>query len=130
MKTLVSAKIAGNILLVSLGLLLVFHILVLLKILPNNIIWGGGTNADNFVLLETIALVVTLFFGFIVAAKTGYVNAGKFTGVVNFLVWVIFAFLLLNMLGNLASGVSAENFIFAPITVILAFCAFRLAIEK
>ena len=45
-------------------------------------------------------------------------------------VWIIFIFLLLNTLGNLASDVSAENFIFAPVTIVLALCAFRLRIEK
>jgi hypothetical protein len=38
--------------------------------------------------------------------------------------------MLLNTLGNLASGASFENLIAAPITVILALCALRLAIEK
>jgi len=130
MKKLVSAKLAGNILLFSLGLLLVFHILALLKITPADMMWGGQATATNIITLEIIALAVTLFFGFVIAAKTGYVDAGKFAGVVNILVWIIFAFLLLNTLGNLASGISAENFIFAPITLILALCALRLAIEK
>lgn len=130
MKKLVSARLAGNILLVSLGLLLVFHVLVLLKVVPADMIWGGNANAGNLITLEVVAIAVTLFFGLVIASKTGYVNAGKFTGVVNILVWLVFAFLLLNTLGNLASGVSAENFIFAPVTVILAFCAFRLAVEK
>ena len=130
MKKLISAKLAGNILLFSLGLLLIFHILVLLKIVPADIMWGGQANADNLIMLEIVALAVTLFFGFVIAAKIGYVNVGKFAGVVNILVWIIFAFLLLNTLGNLASGVSAENFVFAPITLILALCALRLAIEK
>jgi hypothetical protein len=50
--------------------------------------------------------------------------------VINIGVWLVFAFLLLNTLGNLASGVSFENLIAAPITIILALCALRLAIEK
>lgn len=130
MKKLVSAKLAGNILLFSLGLLLVLHLLVLLKIVPADMMWGGQANAGNLVMLEIVALAMTLFFGFIIAAKTGHINVGKLAGVINVLVWIIFAFLLLNTLGNLASGVSAENFIFAPITLLLALCALRLAIEK
>jgi hypothetical protein len=130
MKKLVSAKLAGNILLFSLGLLLVFHILALFKIVPADIMWGGQATSSNIMVLEIIALVVTLFFGFVIAAKTGYIKVGKFAVVVNILVWIIFIFLLLNTLGNLASGISAENFIFAPITIVLALCAFRLAIEK
>jgi len=130
MKNIISAKLAGNILLSSLGLLLVFHILVLLKILPATILWGGQATSANLAMLEFIALVVTIFFGLVIAAKTGYIKPGKFSGVVNVLTWVIFVFLLLNTLGNLASGVSAENFIFAPVTAALAFCALRLAIER
>ncbi len=132
MKRLISAKVAGNILLVAMGLLLPFHILVLLGVIPADIVWGGmiqGAQA-NLITLETIALVVTLLFMLIIAAKTGYVQAGKLSGVINIGVWFIFVFLLLNTLGNLASGVSFENLVFAPITIILAICACRLAIEK
>ncbi len=132
MKRLISAKVAGNILLVAMGLLLPFHILVLLGVIPADIVWGGmiqGAQA-NLITLETIALVVTLLFMLIIAAKTGYVQAGKLSVVINIGVWFIFVFLLLNTLGNLASGVSFENLVFAPITIILAICAFRLAIEK
>jgi len=81
-------------------------------------------------MLETVALFVTVFFMLIIAAKAGYLQAGKLSGAVNIGVWLIFAFLILNTLGNLASGVSFENLIAAPITIVLALCALRLAIEK
>ncbi len=132
MKNLISAKLAGNVLLGSLGLLLVFHILVLLGVIPANIVWGGMIQEaqSNLVTLEVIALLVTGLFMLIIAAKLGYIQVGKLSGIVNIGIWLIFAFLLLNTLGNLASGVSFENLVFAPITIILAFCAFRLAIER
>ena len=132
MKKLISAKLAGNILLAALGLLLVFHILVLLRMVPAGIVWGGQIQGaqTNLVPLETAALLVNLLFILIVAAKLGYIQAGRLSGAVNVGLWLIFAFLLLNTLGNLASGVSFENLIAAPITILLALCAFRLAIEK
>jgi hypothetical protein len=132
MKKLIGARLAGNILLASLGLLFIFHVLVLLGILPAGIVWGGqirGAQA-NLLTLESAALLVTLLFIVIVAAKIGYIRADKLSGIVNIGVWLIFAFLLLNTLGNLASGVSFENLIAAPITIFLALCALRLAIEK
>lgn len=132
MKKLISVKLAGIILLAALGLLAIFHILVLLGVIPADIVWGGMIQGvpSNLVTLETVALLVTLLFIVIIAAKTGYVQAGRLSGVVNIGVWLIFAYLLLNTLGNLASGVSFETLVFAPITIILALCAFRLAIEK
>jgi hypothetical protein len=131
-KKIISAKLAGNILLAALGLLLIFHILVLLGVIPADIVWGGMIQGGqaNLVTLEVIALVATLLFMLIIAAKIGYVQAGRFSGAANIGVWLIFVFLLLNTLGNLASGVSFENLLFAPITIFLALCAFRLAIEK
>ena len=132
MKKLISEKLAGNLLLISLGLLAIFDILIILNVLPSNIVWGGQIKdpATNLIVLELIALVVTFIFAIVIAAKMDYIKAGGFTKAVNIGVWVIFAYLILNTLGNLASGVSFENLIFAPITLALAFCAFRLAIEK
>ncbi len=132
MRKLISAKLAGNVLLFSLGLLFIFHVLVLLMVIPADIVWGGQIKGvpENLVTLESVALLVTAVFILIVAAKTGYLQAGKFSGAINVGVWLIFAYLLLNTLGNLASGISFEKLIFAPITIILALCAFRLAIEK
>jgi len=132
MKKLISAKLAGNILLFSLGLLFLFHILVLLKVIPAEILWGGQIKGvpANLIPLETVALVVTTVFILIVAAKTGYLQAGKLSVIINVGLWLIFAYLLLNTLGNLASGISAEKLLFAPITIILALCALRLAMEK
>lgn len=132
MKKLISAKLAGNILLTALGLVLVFHLLVLLRVIPSDIVWGGRIQGvpENLLTLEIIALLITSFFMLIIAAKVGYLQAGKLSGAVNIGVWLIFAFLILNTLGNLASGVSFENLIAAPITIVLALCALRLAIEK
>ena len=131
-KNLIHAKLAGNILLAAFGLLAVFHILVLLNVIPADIVWGGQIQGvpSNLIVLETIALVVTLMFMLIVAAKLGYVQAGKLSGAVNIGIWLIVVYLVLNTLGNLASGISFEKLLFAPITILLAFCAFRLAIEK
>lgn len=132
MKKLISAKLAGNILLASLGLLFIFHVLVLFRVLPADIVWGGqvGDAQANLVPLEIVALFVTLLFMFIVAVKTGHIKLNKFSGSINFGVWLLFIFMVLNTLGNLASAVSFENLLFAPITLILAFFALRLAIEN
>lgn len=132
MKEWLSAKLAGNILFAAFGLLFIFHILVLLGVIPADIVWGGMIQGaqTNLITLELIALLVTLLFMLIIAARLGYVQAGRLSGMVNIGVWLIFVFLLLNTLGNLASGVSFETLVFAPITIILAFCAWRFAKEN
>jgi hypothetical protein len=132
MKKLISAKLAGNILLVSFGLLTIFHVLVLLHVVPSNIVWGGqiGGSPTNLLTLEIISLLMTVVFAIVIAAKMDYIKAGKLKKAIAVGVWIIFAYLILNTVGNLASAVSFENLIFTPITLILAFLALRLAIEK
>ncbi len=132
MKKLVGANLSGIILLISMGLLAFFHVFVLLKVIPSDIVWGRQINllATNLIALEITVVLVTLVFTVIVAAKMDYIKASKFKKAINIGVWVIFVYLILNTFGNLASGISFENLIFAPITMVLAICALRLAVEK
>jgi hypothetical protein len=132
MSRLISTKLAGNLLLGSLGLLAVLHILVLLRVIPADIVWGGAiqNSPTSLFPLEMISLLVTLLLAVVIAAKAGYIKAIRFQAAVRIGVWAVFAILLLSMVANFASGVAFENLIFAPIAVLLAFCAYRLAIEK
>jgi hypothetical protein len=132
MNKLISTKLAGNLLLGALGLLAVFHVLVLLSVIPADIVWGGAirNSTTSLIPLEMISLLVTLFFAVVIAAKAGYIKATRFQVAINIGVWVVFAILLLSMAANFASGVAFENLIFAPVAVVLAFCAYRLAIGK
>jgi hypothetical protein len=53
MKERVSAKFAGPILSVALGMLSIFHVLMLSKVLPADFVWGGqiqGAQANPILL--------------------------------------------------------------------------------
>jgi hypothetical protein len=132
MKKIISLKLAGNILLIGYALLSIFHVLVLTQIVPSDIVWGGQAagSQTNMRTLETISLIVTVLFAIVVAAKIDYIKASKYKKVINIFLWIIFAYSLLNTVGNLASGVSVENLIMAPVTIIIAFLVLRLALEK
>lgn len=132
LKKVITAKLAGNILVIFMALLAVFHVLVLFGIVPFDIVWGGQIKdaSGSLIVLESIALLVTLIFLGIIAAKTGYIRVNRLKKTVDVGVWVIFAYLLLNTAGNLTSQVSFENLILAPITLLMALFALRLAIKK
>jgi len=132
MRKFISAKLAGNIVLGIYGLVVIFHILVLAQVVPSNIVWGGqiGDDLQSLVALETVALVVTAFFAVIVAAGVGHIKAERFRKFINIFLWIIFAYSLLNIVGNFASGTLAEKLVFAPISIVAAFLVFRLALEK
>jgi len=132
MKKILSAKLAGRILIGAFILMLLMHVLVLLQVMPSNLIWGGQVAADgsNLLQLEVVAITLTLFFTGLAAAKINQIKSGISNRWINIGVWVVFAYLVLNTLGNFASGVSLETLVFGPLTILMAFCALRLALEK
>ena len=126
------AYTAGRVLLIAFGLLIILHLLVLTGAVSPDIIWGGQLNGSgaNLLLLELLAILISMLFILVIAARLGLVKARLLHRSSKVGVWIIFGYLLLNTAGNLASGVAAENFFFAPITIILALFALRLAIAR
>ncbi|MCS6937568.1 MAG: hypothetical protein NZV61_08500, partial [Candidatus Bipolaricaulota bacterium] len=82
MKKLIHAKLAGYILLILFGALLVFHVLILFNLLPSGMVWGGQAGNYSLRTLEIVSLAFTFLFSLVVAAKIGYIKAGKFAKVI------------------------------------------------
>ncbi|MFM7679361.1 MAG: hypothetical protein ACKO83_10995 [Roseiflexaceae bacterium] len=121
-----SRTLAGHVLLVAFGILLLVHLLILLGAIPYTAFWGGRADARTIVGLTIFALGVTLFVLFITASNLQYIIP-LFPGIMRILMWGICAFLLLNTLGNALSNNATEQYYLAPLTFILAICAGRVA---
>lgn len=131
MKRVIPARAAANTLLIGFGALLIFHMLMLAGALPPGIVWGGraGNPPQSTASLEVMSLVVTLVFAVVVAARIGYLGRIIPRGVAVVGTWAVFAYLALNVVGNLTSTSTLERGIFTPISALLAVMALRLAIE-
>ena len=131
MKNIISTKFAGNVLISLLILLIVFHVLVLMKVIPYQIVWAAQIDDSSTLLIyEGFAISLTALFVLIISMKIGYFMPRKFNKVVNAGVWFVFIYFLLNTIGNLTSGVTAEKLIFTPLTILMTLLAFGVAIEK
>jgi hypothetical protein len=64
MKNILSANVAGKILLAAFTGMLVLHVLILLRVVPSDIVWGGQIKEDqsNLLTLGIFAIAVTLVF--------------------------------------------------------------------
>lgn len=62
MRKLISAKLAGVLLLAFMILLVIFHLHVMFKVIPADMVLGGQIKdpASNMLMMELIALFVTL----------------------------------------------------------------------
>lgn len=129
---MIGTRTTANVLLGSLGLLALFHILVLLRVLPPRIVWGGrsGGAGARLGVLETVALLVTILFAGIIAAKARYLGSGWPGRAVSVAMWCVFGYFAINVVANVASSSTLERAIFTPVSVILAALALRLAMSK
>ena len=132
MRKILSANLAGKILITLFVVLLIMHALILLGVLPSSIIWGGQIKEDqsNLLGLEAVAITLSLLFIGLTTLKLRQINSSSKRLLINLGAWLVFAYLVINVLGNFASGVSAETLIFGPLTILMALCALRLALEK
>lgn len=129
MKKLIPFKTAGTVLILFMSLLTIFHILILANVLPPDIVWGSRLEGpEQLLMMELIALVVTILFFLIIILKVS--KTSKYRILINIGVWIIFIYFSLNVIGNLASTNSIEKAVLTPVALVMAFFALRLAIEK
>lgn len=130
-KKLLSAKAATVSVTLILSLIVVFHFAILSGIINYRIVWGGRlTSQDQMVVFETISILVNLLMLLIVWVKAGWVRMRIHPTLLSVSLWGMSALFLLNTFGNLMSLNQTEKFVFTPLTLLLAFLCFRLAIHK
>jgi hypothetical protein len=124
-------KIASSLLILLFSLTIVFHLLILLKVIPYAIAWGGRLQNDSeMFVFEGVSIALNALFLFISITKYKQIKLGKSSKFINVMLWIIFALFALNTIGNLFSINSFEKMVFAPITIVLAIACFMLARNK
>jgi len=135
LKKLVSYKTASKICVISYGILLIFHLFLIigggfLDFIPIDIVWGGSiASKDQFIKLEMISLAVLILCLFITLIKARYLKLAKLYPVSHYAMWLLFAYFLFNTLGNIMAKTLFENAM-AIIAITLSLSTLRLALEK
>lgn len=107
---------------------IIFHSLILLKVIPYSVTWGGRLTSYNEVLIMVpVSLAINLFFILIVAIKAGFINITIPTAFLNGVLWAMAIIFALNTVGNLAAITWLEKAIATPLTLVASILSFRLA---
>jgi hypothetical protein len=112
-------KFAGIIFIILNILTMIIHISVILKVLPNNIIGGGRLENYNSAFYIAIAgiifLMIEIIFIIIIQKYNKKYKTNKFikTGL-----WILFSFLLLNLIGNILGKTLFEKIFMGGICII------------
>jgi hypothetical protein len=116
----------GSLIIYSLSI--VFHLLVLTKIIPYKMVWGGRLKSDtDMYKFEAVSLMVNLLFLFVLLVQSNYVALSIPSNILTYAFWGMAALFLLNTAGNLLSKNRMEQMIFTPITILLTLFSVVLA---
>ncbi|MEI6950774.1 hypothetical protein V9K67_26565 [Paraflavisolibacter sp. H34] len=130
MKKMISESFARNGLLVLFSLFCLFHLLVLLGVIPFDIVWGGRlTNRQEMLQMESVSLLLNLLMLAVVAVRAGRLPVRIPAKVITVILWLMVGLFALNTLGNLFSLNGFERAVFTPVTLLLSLFCLRLALE-
>jgi len=112
--------------------LLLFHVLVILQVIPYAIVWGGKLESvQQMQRFETEAIIINLIIIGIVLTKAGYVlHSLQNSRAMQFVLWVLVIAFSINALGNFLADTTVETLVFTPLTLLSAVLMYRLAIER
>ena len=100
----------STLLLIS-ALVTVFHVLILVRLIPFEITWGGNLKTvEEMYVFETLSILINLFFAFILLQKGEYIRYIMGRKTVNMILWIFFVLFTLNTIGNLFAETNFEKF--------------------
>lgn len=116
--------------LISIFLLsILFHLFVLIGIVPANIVWGGrAANKQEIIQLELISIALNSLFLAFSFLLNGNLKINLKPAYIKIILWFMSIIFILNTFGNLMAKSSVETMIFTPLTILLSVFSLYLAI--
>jgi hypothetical protein len=109
-----------NVLIVISVLATIFHLLILVRVIPFEITWGGRLKTvEEMYVFETLSIFINSFFIFVLLQKGEYVSYVLGKKAVTTILWIFFAIFVLNTIGNVFAETTFEKF-FTILTLINA----------
>lgn len=122
-----TAKLALRVMLLLLSVILIFHVLVLVQVIPYTIVWAGKLHSvTEMQTMEAVSISINLLLLVVLLMKGGLIRARVPIALLNGIIWVFIALFLLNTVGNLFAATSFERYVFTPLTLLFAFLCWRI----
>ena len=126
----VSFKFAIWMIVLLSSVIIIFHFLVLLQIIPFEHVWAGKLKSvDEMYVYESISIVVNCLLILIILIKGQIINPNISPKVINTLLWIFVILFILNTIGNLTAKTSLETIIATPLTFIFAVLCLRIVTD-
>lgn len=91
-------------LLILLSLFLVLHFMILIKIIPYNLVWGGRLKSEKeMVRFEIFSILINSLFVIVSLTQMSLLTIDLPKNVITYSLWLMTGLFLLNTLGNVTS---------------------------
>lgn len=112
-----NSKTAIKIMVCLVGAILLFHLSIILKIVPYEITWGGRLTTDSeMYVFEIISILINLILGLTLLIKGSYIKQIVSLKIVTITLWIFLILFGLNTIGNVFAKTNFEK-IFAVFTL-------------
>jgi hypothetical protein len=116
---------------ILLSFVMVFHLLVIIGIIPFSIVWGGRLkDASQMRIFEIFSIITNSIFLSVIGVKAGILKWKIKPLLIKIGLYLMSFMFMLNTLGNLMSKNTFEKVVFTPLTLISAFLCLLLAIDN
>ncbi len=127
MKKVLTERIAVYGLLIIFSLILVFHVLALVRIVPYEMLWGGRLqDPEQMVIFESLSILINAVMLGVVSVRAGFLPVQVNPRFIRIALWIMVVLFSVNTLGNMLSKHALERIVFTPVTFLLAIFSWRL----
>ena len=89
---------------------ILFHTLILLKVVPYEMVWGGKLKTDaKMYLFEILSIVINVFFILILLQKASFIKSFLAKKSISIILWIFFVLFVLNTIGNVFAKTTFEK---------------------
>ena len=116
-----NSQVAVKVMLGLLSMVILFHLLIIIEMVPYKIAWGGKLQTDGqMYVFEGFSILINLFLLFILLIKGRYIKPQLSERTIKIVLWIFLILFILNTIGNLFANTHLER-IFALLTLIFSF---------
>ncbi len=106
---------------------IIFHVLVLIQVIPYAIVWAGRMKSvEEMVVFEGLSIAVNVFLIVTLLMKGEYLKTNFPERFLNGIIWFFAILFAVNTIGNLFSKTVFELVVFTPLTFISAFLCWQI----
>lgn len=103
-------KYAVNIMIGLLILIILFHISVVIQMVPYSIVWAGKLKTlEDMYIFESVSIGINVLLIVILSLKINYIKNSISPKIMNGILWVFFVIFALNTIGNLFASSLVER---------------------